>query len=191
MVASVIVFGLENFVPAIRQYLPFSLYGFDEEGFFIDTGLDRILHGQVWRLVTPIFLHGSLPHLILNMMALLSLGERSSSAKGPGGWRCWFWSPPFAATSGQYLHHGGAFRGMSGVVFALAGYLWVKGHVHPEDYLKLDQQNVNWMLGWLVLGFVLAQIATEDQQGQFPFNMANVAHAVGLGTGMVFGLMKF
>jgi rhomboid protease GluP len=33
-----------------------------------------ILHGQVWRLITPMFLHGSIPHILFNMYALFSLG---------------------------------------------------------------------------------------------------------------------
>ncbi|MEI7987713.1 MAG: rhomboid family intramembrane serine protease [Chloroflexota bacterium] len=34
-----------------------------------------IAHGQVWRLITPMFLHGSILHVALNMYALFILGR--------------------------------------------------------------------------------------------------------------------
>lgn len=36
---------------------------------------ELILQGQVWRLITPMFLHGSILHLGLNMYALIILGR--------------------------------------------------------------------------------------------------------------------
>lgn len=33
-----------------------------------------ILQGQVWRLFTPMFLHGSIPHLLINMFSLFYIG---------------------------------------------------------------------------------------------------------------------
>lgn len=35
---------------------------------------DKILAGELWRLLTPALLHGSLPHIAFNMYALLSFG---------------------------------------------------------------------------------------------------------------------
>jgi rhomboid protease GluP len=31
--------------------------------------------GEVWRFITPVFLHGSVPHIFFNMYALLSIGS--------------------------------------------------------------------------------------------------------------------
>lgn len=35
---------------------------------------ELIMHGQVWRLITPVFLHGSIFHIAFNMYALFYLG---------------------------------------------------------------------------------------------------------------------
>ncbi len=36
---------------------------------------DLIRSGQWWRLIAPVFLHGSVTHIFFNMYALLSIGS--------------------------------------------------------------------------------------------------------------------
>jgi GlpG protein len=69
--------------------------------------------------------------------------------------------------------------GISGVVYALFGYLWMKGRVEPEQGMILHPSSVRIMLLWLLLGFTPF----------FPF--ANGAHIGGLIVGMLFGLARF
>ncbi|TFH49222.1 MAG: rhomboid family intramembrane serine protease, partial [Lysobacterales bacterium] len=59
--------------------------------------------GQVWRFVTPLFLHVSLPHLLVNMYSLYAIGPAVER---------FFGTPRFIAL---YL-----FCGFSGVLFSLA-----------------------------------------------------------------------
>jgi GlpG protein len=169
--------------------LRFSTPGFVEGREVLDTGLARIRHGEVWRLVTPIFLHGGLAHLFFNVLALVSLGDRIEFRKGTWRLAGFVLVTAVASNLGQFAKSGGNFGGISGVVFAMAGYLWVKGHHDPDDGLSLDQRSMTYILGWFLLGIAFAELGPPGVH-EFPYNMANVAHGVGLASGMALGLLR-
>jgi GlpG protein len=65
---------------------------------------------------------------------------------------------------------------MSGVVYALAGYIWIRGKYNRASGLFLSKQNVTGLLIWLVVCFT-----------GIVGPVANAAHFVGLVTGMAWG----
>jgi GlpG protein len=191
IVVSVIVFALTTFNPSLFDILAFSPYVYNERLGYYGSVFAAIARGQVWRLITPIFLHLDLLHLFFNMTAMRYLGERVEMRKGSWRFALLVLVAAIGSNVGESFKSGGDFGGMSGVVFALAGYLWIKGHTDPEDHLSLDPRSVNWMLGWFLLGIVAPVLAGPNHPHAFPYNMANVAHGVGLALGMVFGLLRF
>ena len=136
--------------------------------------------------MTPIFLHGGIAHLFFNMLALLAFGERIEFRKGTWRLAAFVLITAIASNVGQFFYTGGNFGGMSGVVFAMAGYLWVKGQYDPDDGLSLDPRTANWMIAWFLLGIIAPMTAGPNPPHVFPYNMANVAHGVGLAS--AFGL---
>ena len=187
--ASVAVFvGLFVFPPTYFA-LAFSVQLVDVNGFESETGFRRIFEGQYWRLVTPILLHFGIFHLFFNMTAMRIFGEQVEMRKGTWRFALLVVVSAIAGNVGQFLYNGGGFGGMSGVVFALAGYLWVKGQVQPEDGLALGNRSFQYMLIWFAVGF-LGPVLMPEARG-FPFNMANVVHAGGLAVGVLFGLLRF
>jgi GlpG protein len=191
IIISVVVFLLNMVTDgAVYQRLFFSLRYYDADGFLLDTGFEQIRSGQIWRVMTPIFIHGSPLHLVFNMLGMRYLGERIEMRKGTWRFALIAIVAAIGGNVGQFLYSGGGFGGMSGVVFALAGYLWIKGHTDPEDGLSLSQQNVNWMLAWFFLGIIAPMTVNPQDAVGFPYNMANIAHGVGLLTGVFFGLFR-
>jgi GlpG protein len=75
-----------------------------------------------------------------------------------------------------YYTHYPYFGGMSGVVYGLAGYAWMRGKYDRASGVGLDPQSVTILLVWLVICYtgVIGSVA-------------NTAHLVGLIVGMVWG----
>jgi GlpG protein len=169
----------------LARRLHFSNYWFDQQGQIHDFGLDDIRRGQVWRLVTPAFMHGNPIHIVFNLLWLRMLGMLIEVRRGTLHLAVLVLVSAAVSNYGQYLWmermgDPGPFLGMSGVVYALFGYIWMKGIYQPEQRMGVHPNTVNIMLLWLVLCMtnVLGPIA-------------NAAHVVGLVTGIAFGLMGF
>lgn len=136
-----------------------------------------IEQGEVWRLVTPIFMHGDLLHLLFNMWWLMDLGTLVE--RKLGWWRYVILILMIAITSnaGQYYYAGPNFLGMSGVVYGLFGYAWVRGRLEPTSGLYLRPDVAVWMIGWFFFCLI------SDM------NVANAAHGVGLAAGALLGYL--
>lgn len=144
----------------------------------IPPSLTEVRSGEIWRLVTPIFLHSGKLHLFFNMYVLFMLGGSIEAAKG--AWRFVGIVLFTAVTSNiaQYLVAGPGFGGMSGVDFGLFGYLWMKSRYAPEEGFYLPPYVVAQFLFWMTLCLfgVIGRIA-------------NTAHVVGMLAGMAVAIV--
>jgi GlpG protein len=138
----------------------------------LDPGLGQIAGGQVWRLVTPIFLHFSPIHLLFNLFWLLDLGRQIEVRRGTLRFAGLVLLSAVVSNVVQYFFSGPNFGGMSGVVYALLGYVYVKGKYEPHLNLGISPQSMMIMMVWLVLGFI----------GMLG-DIANAAHLAGLVVG--------
>lgn len=136
-------------------------------------GLSEVRQGQVWRLLTPIWLHFGFPHLLFNLMMWLSFASLLERRYG--------WLPlagfvlvsGIASNLGQYAYSGPGFGGLSGVDYALFGFVWIKGKLDPTFGARLTPMSVFVALFWFFL-------CMTGKVGP----IANGAHAVGLLSGV-------
>lgn len=140
--------------------------------------LVSLAKGEVWRAVTPIFWHLSMMHLVFNMIWLYQLGSLLESLKGTVRLGLFvlviaILSNLAQALAPQYLGGTPSFGGMSGVVYGLFGYVWIKSVFVREPGFAISQATVIIMFIWLFLCMTPA----------VP-RVANVAHVVGLLTGV-------
>ena len=161
---------------------------------YLASGSDpfaSIKKGEVWRLVTPDFLHGSTFHLAFNMIALFFLGsaiERLQGswfmaalffASGIFGGLVQVWLPPADQLPSALQGLAGTpfSIGASGAVYGLFGYLWIRPMLSPMYPVRMLPNNVAIMLGFLVFCIF------------FVSNIANGAHIGGLIAGVVFAVV--
>jgi GlpG protein len=79
----------------------------------------------------------------------------------------------------QFLFTGGGFGGMSGVVYGLFGYVWIRGKLDPTSGLYLHPTTVAMMMIWLFVCMI-------GVMG----SIANAAHASGLLVGVIWGYLS-
>lgn len=138
--------------------------------------LPEVMHGEVWRLITPIFIHFGIAHIVFNMLWFYQLGSMVEARQNALFLFAFIAISAALSNLAQYFFDGPSFGGISGVVYALAGYVWIRGKYNPGSGLYLDKQSVTIMLIWLVVCFT-----------GWLGPVANATHLVGLMTGMAWG----
>jgi GlpG protein len=150
--------------------------------------LQDVQQGQVWRLATPIFLHFGLVHLLFNMVVLWQFGALIEERRGAWRYLALILVTAVASNIAQYyltitwedgalsVHSNPAFGGMSGVLYGLFGYLWMKSRYEPALGLTLNPRIVVLLIAWLF-------VCMSGVMGP----VANTAHVAGLLVGVVIG----
>ena len=139
--------------------------------------LFEVKSGEIYRLLTPIFLHFNFMHILFNLMWLKDLGKIIEKHLGATRFILMIIALGISSNMVQYLIRGPNFGGMSGVVYGLLGYLWIfKKFNEDSDLIGLPKRDIYMMVGWFVLCMtgILGPIA-------------NLAHGMGLTLGMIFG----
>jgi len=148
------------------------------------AALDLISQGQLWRLVTPIFLHGDVIHILFNAMMCYQLGGVIEARKGAVYFLLLLLGLALFSNLCQALLPaalGGHpfFGGLSGVLYGFFGYRLAKMRLDPADGFYLPTSTVYILLGWLVICIM----------GIMP-HVANAAHVGGLIAGLLAGALS-
>lgn len=138
--------------------------------------LPEVRDGQIWRLITPIFIHFGILHLVFNAMMLRDLGNFIESRFGAGYLLALVLVIALASNFPQALWGSPNFGGMSGVDYGLFGFLWMRGKFDRSQGWQVNKNTVSMLLMWFFLCLF----------GIIP-HVANTVHAVGLGVGMAWG----
>jgi GlpG protein len=143
----------------------------------LQRGLIEVRQGQIWRLVTPILLHpGGVLHVLFNMLWLRQLGTMMEIILQWRRYAAFVIAIALLSNFGQFLVSGPLFGGMSGVVYGLLGYVWMRGKFDPASGFHIDPQIVTFMTIWFFICLF----------GVIP-NVANAAHGVGFVAGIGWG----
>lgn len=148
----------------------------------------NILRGEVWRLITPIFIHFGIAHIVFNMMCLHSFGGQIEDRRGTRFFIALVVALAVASNIGQAVEQtlrfeSGAFGGMSGVCYGLFGYLLVKTKFDNRAGFYLAPSTTFIALLWFVLCIAREVPPFDAMLASSMPRIANSAHAVGLALG--------
>ncbi|GEK47987.1 rhomboid family intramembrane serine protease [Halomonas pacifica] len=181
LAACVAVFGLMalfgDLVIAWLAIVPLAV----ARGSLVVGDMSDVLLGQPWRLFTPALLHFGWMHLIFNMLWLWYFGRQIEALRGRGRMLLIVLLSGVGGNLAQYATGTVLFGGMSGVDFALLGYVWLMSRRAPGSGFFVPQMLVVFMLGWMV--FTMTDMAAAVGFG----NVANEAHLGGLVVGLILG----
>jgi len=135
---------------------------------------------EPWRIIGPAFFHFSWLHIVFNTMWWWQLGGNIEKSLGKGVLINLLLISAIFSNLGQFVVSGSNFGGLSGVVYALVGFMWWYGYLAPEKGLSLSKPIIGFLLFWLVLGFV----------DLLPVNVANTAHLLGLISGCILAVFS-
>ena len=144
-----------------------------------EGGLREIKRGEVWRLVSPILIHFGIMHILFNMLWMRDLGSLFEARLGSGYFAVFVVVVGAVSNYAEYaIAHHRMFGGMSGVVYGLIGYAWIRGQMDPGAGVRLDRENWIWAIIWFAVCFT-----------GYLGPIANYAHAGGLLLGMAWAFV--
>jgi GlpG protein len=140
--------------------------------------------GEIWRLLTPVFLHFGVFHVLFNSLWMWDLGRRMEFFLGRWHFLLFFIITGVSANVAQYLWSGDSrFGGMSGVVYALVGFIAVRQRMAPHPLVAVPLALIGFMLLWLVL--CMSGVVDYFIAG----SVGNAAHLGGLVAGAFYALL--
>ncbi len=118
-----------------------------------------VKQGEIWRLLTSIFLHIGIIHLLVNMYALYVIGHQLESFLGKFKYLIVFLVSGIVGSLLSVVIHESVSAGASGAIFGLLGSLLYFGY-HYRLYLGtvLRTQIIPVILLNLIIGFMLPGI---------------------------------
>jgi GlpG protein len=149
----------------------------------------KIFQGELWRIVTPIFLHGNFLHILFNMLWLFLLGKELEIKIGKTRLIVMCLVTALITNTCQYLMSGPLFLGFSGVICALGGFIWTRERIAPWEGYTVPKGTLGFLFIF-VLGMMVLQLIAFSMSlfhlGTFSVSgLGNTGHVVGLAAGCI------
>jgi membrane associated rhomboid family serine protease len=141
-----------------------------------------IFDGDYWGLITSNFLHTEVWHIGFNLYWLWIFGKKIEFESNKIFYILLILSSALVSSLAQLAFSESTGIGLSGVGYALFGYLFVKSRTAEAYRNYLDKRTINLFLIWLVVCIILTQMDA--------WNVGNAAHIGGLVWGGIIGYIS-
>ncbi len=154
-------------------------------GTFGFANAEDIWNGHLWGLVTTVFIHGSVLHILFNMLWLVQLGRILERTLPPAVYLGFILASAAVGSATELLVSGQTGIGMSGVVYAMFGLMWSGRGMYPIWGAIATRDNLRFFIGWGLFCIVATYLHL------FGLNVANGAHAGGFLFGICIGYLFY
>jgi rhomboid protease GluP len=168
--------------PVFRPYVTFVLIGICVVVYLLQLGTqtllgvdipaslgvkanDLILQGQVWRLFTPMFLHGSIIHIAFNMYALFNIGPTLERFYGRGRYLGLFLLSGFAGNVMSFMFSQSPSLGSSTAIFGLLGAEGVLLYQNRELFGNVASRALSQVVMIAVVNLIIGLTPGIDNWG--------------------------
>ena len=131
-----------------------------------------LYNGHFWGLITSNFLHVEIWHIAFNLYWLWILGKKIEFESNKGFYILLIISAALVSSLAELAFSDTTGIGLSGIGYALFGYLFVKSKTTAEYRNYLEKKTIYLFLIWLVVCVVLTKTGA--------WNVGNAAHFGGL-----------
>lgn len=136
--------------------------------------------GELWRLVTAMFVHVGLLHLLLNVWALFQLGSIFEAMFGSTRFLITYFVSGIVASAASAYFTGGTAAGASGAIFGILGALILSIRRSPLwRHQAWTRGFIQQLIGWALINIVIGFMPQID----------NAAHIGGFVAGLALGLI--
>ncbi len=178
-----------NFYPIVSTllalniiiYLVTSIPEIGDQLFNVGIGFNLLIsEGEYWRLVTPMFLHASLLHLLFNMFSLFLFGPELEQIAGKARFLTIYLLAGLVGNIATYLMYDWNYMsvGASGAIYGILGAFGALVYYTRNALPQLKQI----IVPIIVIGVIMTFIQS---------NINVTAHIAGLITGFILGLIYF
>ncbi|SFG94545.1 rhomboid family intramembrane serine protease [Neptunomonas qingdaonensis] len=169
-------FGSQN---DLMRWLTITDFRIDGQKLIYTHLFESIRSFELWRFVTPIFMHFNMPHILFNSLWVWVIGRRIEQLQGGSVFFVVILWASVVSNIAQFWISGPMFGGMSGVVYAVLAYTWLWDKQARIPFFGFPPALMIFMVFWLILGYTGLLEAVGFGA------IANTAHLAGLIAGLL------
>lgn len=165
----------------LGQFLSIELFQFD---WLLEMGAKsgpEILSGEIWRFITPIFLHVTIPHVLINMYSLYAIGPAVERFFGTARFVAVYLLSGIAGVILSLAFSPYPSAGASGAIFGLLGALGAFLYIHRGLFGRFGLIQLRQIVLVALLNLGLGLMPGIDNWGHLGGLLAGIALTLFLG----------
>jgi len=150
------------------------VFGYDLVAIYGMKINEYIYQGEYWRLITPVFLHGSLTHIGFNMYALYALGPQMERFYGSWQFLLLYLVSGFGGVVASFALTEAASVGASTAIFGLLGAYGIFSYMNQKVFGERARRSLRSVVQIAVINLLIGMTPGIDNWGHMGGLVAGV-----------------